>query len=245
MNISTRWRAAIGCGSSAGRSHGRFGSPGAAHLRRPRRARLPAGAAQALSRAAPKRSVLSRSSKASPRTRDSRPRRSPRRRGHACDRDTGRVRAETTASFTRSRTGAGPAYGLLLDALSPGWRRRFRDTDDFAALLAAAFAVNRPPTPPSASRYGGAEIRAAEEQRDRDRQAPRRAAPALRGRSGARDSRRGGGMFNSMGAMVIPDVAPCSSRPLATIELGHASEPKGRAPRTAAPSAGAGAGSSR
>ena len=62
----------------------------------------------------------------------------------------------------------GPAYGLLLDASSSGWRQRIRNTDDFAALLAGAFTVP-PATDPaaSASRYGGAEIRAAEEQRER------------------------------------------------------------------------------
>ena len=102
----------------------------------------------------------------------------------------------------------GPAYGLLLDASSPGWRQRIRGTDDFAALLAGALSV-QPGTDPAgaASRYGGAEILAAEDQRERGRQDRiaqlRRQfvdGPVLVIRGG------GGGSFNSMGAIVIPDV---------------------------------------
>jgi hypothetical protein len=102
----------------------------------------------------------------------------------------------------------GPAYGLLLDGLAPGWRQRIRGTDDVGAMLAGALA----PQPgadaaASASRYGGAEIRAAEEQRERLRQERlaelRRQfvdGPVLVIRGG------GGGAFNSMGAVAIPGV---------------------------------------
>jgi len=117
--------------------------------------------------------------------------------------------AESGESFVRTFAyWTGPAYGLLLDASSPGWRPRIRNTDDFAALLASALAI-QPATDASASasRYGGAEIRAAEEQRERGRQERlaelRRQfvdGPVLVIRGG------GGGMFNSMGAVVIPDV---------------------------------------
>ena len=118
----------------------------------------------------------------------------------ACDGDHSFVR--TFAYWT------GPAYGLLLDASSPGWRQRIRNSDDFAALLAGALAV-QPVTDAaaSASRYGGAEVRAGEEQRERGRQERlaelRRQfvdGPVLVIRGG------GGGASNSMGAVVIPDV---------------------------------------
>jgi hypothetical protein len=118
----------------------------------------------------------------------------------ACDGDHSFVR--TFAYWT------GPAYGLLLDASSPGWRQRIRNTDDFAALLAGAFTVQpAADTAASAARYGGVEIRAIEEQRERSRQERlaelRRQfvdGPVLVIRGG------GGGMFSSMGAVVIPDV---------------------------------------
>jgi hypothetical protein len=117
--------------------------------------------------------------------------------------------ADTGESFVRTFAyTTGPAYGLLLDASSPDWKQRIRNTDDFAALLAGAFAV-QPATDAAASaaRYGGAEIRAAEEQRERGRQ--QRLAelrrqfvdgPVLVSRGG------GSGMSNSMGAVAIPDV---------------------------------------
>jgi hypothetical protein len=53
--------------------------------------------------------------------------------------------AETAAlEASRVRTLAyvsGPAYGLLLDASSPGWTRRVRGTDDLATLVMRALAV--------------------------------------------------------------------------------------------------------
>jgi hypothetical protein len=102
----------------------------------------------------------------------------------------------------------GPAYGILLDGLAPGWRQRIRGTDDVGAILAGAL-TPRPAADAatSASRYGGAEIRAAEEERDRQRQerlaSLRRQfvdGPVLVIRGG------GGGAFNSTGAVVIPDI---------------------------------------
>jgi hypothetical protein len=117
--------------------------------------------------------------------------------------------AETGESFVRTFAYfTGPAYGLLLDASSPDWRQRIRNTDDLPALLAGAFGVQRATdATAAAARYGGSEIRAAEEQRERGRQ--ERLAelrqrfvdgPVLVIRGG------GGGMSNSMGAVVIPDV---------------------------------------
>jgi hypothetical protein len=117
--------------------------------------------------------------------------------------------AETGESFVRTFAYAtGPAYGLLLDASSPGWKHRIRNTDDFAALLAGAFTVQpAADAAASAARYGGAEIRAAEEQRERQRQ-ERLAELRRRFVDGPVLLIRGGGsgMSNSMGAVVIPDV---------------------------------------
>src|SRR5215216_2989327 len=39
---------------------------------------------------------------------------------------------------------SGPAYGVLLDDLAPGWRRQVRSTSDLGDMLAST--VNRPPT---------------------------------------------------------------------------------------------------
>jgi hypothetical protein len=80
--------------------------------------------------------------------------------------------AALEASFVRTFAYvSGPAYGLLLDASSPGWTRRVRGTDDLATLLMRALAV-QPATDATASatRYGGAEIRASEQKREQERQ---------------------------------------------------------------------------
>ncbi len=66
---------------------------------------------------------------------------------------------------------SGPAYGVLLDDLLPGWRRQLRGTSDLGDLLASA--TNRPPTTDvavAAARYDGATLRTAEEARDRAQQ---------------------------------------------------------------------------
>jgi hypothetical protein len=62
---------------------------------------------------------------------------------------------------------SGPAYGVLLDAASPGWPRRVRNTDDLGLLLANALGVE-PATDVAAAalRHRGAEVRASEEQRE-------------------------------------------------------------------------------
>jgi hypothetical protein len=67
---------------------------------------------------------------------------------------------------------SGPAYGVLLDDLMPGWRRQLRGTSDLGNLLASA--TNRPPTTDvavAAARYDGAALRISEEARDRAQQA--------------------------------------------------------------------------
>jgi hypothetical protein len=66
---------------------------------------------------------------------------------------------------------SGPAYGVLLDDLLPGWRRQIHGTSDLGDLLASA--TNRPPTTDvavAAARYDGAMLRTAEEARDRAQQ---------------------------------------------------------------------------
>jgi len=120
--------------------------------------------------------------------------------------------AETTAleaSFVRTFAYvSGPAYGLLLDASSPGWTRRVRGTDDLATLVMRAFAV-QPATDATASaaRYGGAEIRASEQKREQERQ---ERLAELRGRfvdgPVLRIPGGGSGMSDSRGAVVIPGV---------------------------------------
>src|SRR5215813_8595096 len=55
---------------------------------------------------------------------------------------------------------SGPAYGVLLDDLLPGWRRQIRATSDLGDMLASA--TKRPPTTDvgaAAARYDGAALR--------------------------------------------------------------------------------------
>jgi hypothetical protein len=76
-----------------------------------------------------------------------------------------------TALVGNFEAASGPAYGVLLDDLLPGWRRQVRATSDLGDLLASA--INRPPTPDlaaAAARYDGAALRTAEEARDRAQQ---------------------------------------------------------------------------
>jgi hypothetical protein len=117
--------------------------------------------------------------------------------------------AEGGESFVRTFAYAsGPAYGLLLDAASPGWTRKVRAGDDPAALLMRALAIQPvADAAAAAARYEGAQLRAAEEQREQQRQA--RLAELRRQfvdgpvlvMPGA-----GRGLSNSLGAVVIPDV---------------------------------------
>ena len=79
---------------------------------------------------------------------------------------------ESQPSFVGNfEAASGPAYGVLLDDLLPGWRRQVRATSDLGDMLASA--SNRPPTTDiaaAAARYDGTMLRAAEEARDRARQ---------------------------------------------------------------------------
>jgi len=67
---------------------------------------------------------------------------------------------------------SGAAYGLLLDAWSPGWTRRLRPEDDLGRLLMTAADLEPVDDVDAAAlRYGGAELRKAEEGREAERQA--------------------------------------------------------------------------
>ena len=79
--------------------------------------------------------------------------------------------AEEGESFVRTFTyTSGPAYGLLLDSASPGWTRTVRGSDDPPAMLMRALGV-QPVVDAAgvAARYGGADLREAEEQREQRR----------------------------------------------------------------------------
>ncbi|MGH9200384.1 MAG: hypothetical protein ACRD2A_04020, partial [Vicinamibacterales bacterium] len=115
--------------------------------------------------------------------------------------------AEDGESFVRTFTyNSGPAYGLLLDAASPGWTRTARGSDDPPAMLMRALGV-QPVVDVAAvaARYGGAELRAAEEQREQQRQA-RIAELRQRFVDGPVFVMPcgGSGTSNSLGAVVIP-----------------------------------------
>ena len=115
--------------------------------------------------------------------------------------------AETGTSFVQTFAYAsGAGYGLLLDALSPGWHRKFTGARDFGQLLSAAAGVTAAPdAAAAAARYDGASLRAAEEQRDREQQA---IIAELRRRYVDGPvlivPRAGSGSINNMGATVIP-----------------------------------------
>jgi hypothetical protein len=81
--------------------------------------------------------------------------------------------AESQSAFVGNfEAASGPAYGVLLDDLLPGWRRQVRATSDLGDMLASA--IKSPPTTDvaaAAARYDGATLRSAEDARDRAQQA--------------------------------------------------------------------------
>jgi hypothetical protein len=114
---------------------------------------------------------------------------------------------EEAESFVRTFTyTSGPAYGLLLDAASPGWPRTARGSDDPPAMLMRALGVQPvADVTAAAARYGGTDLRAAEERREQQRQA-RIAELRQRFVDGPVFVMTcgGGGTSNSLGAVVIP-----------------------------------------
>jgi hypothetical protein len=116
---------------------------------------------------------------------------------------------ESQPSFVGNfEAASGPAYGVLLDDLLPGWRRQVRSTSDLGDLLASA--TNSPPTTDvvvAAARYDAATLRTAEEARDRAHQVRvaevRRRfvdGPVLTMPAG------GSGTFDTTGSVGIPGV---------------------------------------
>jgi hypothetical protein len=84
--------------------------------------------------------------------------------------------APTKPSFVRSFAYAsGPAYGILLDAVQPDWRKGLTKSDDLGALLEKALGIELPSDVEVAAqtaslRYGGESLAASELNRDADRQ---------------------------------------------------------------------------
>ncbi|HXF40616.1 MAG TPA: hypothetical protein VN687_12940 [Blastocatellia bacterium] len=83
--------------------------------------------------------------------------------------------AEQTPTFARSFAYAsGPPYGFLLDRTKIEWRKGLKPTDDFGVLAQKAFSMKLPPNfrqeaEKRALKYRGAELRAAETERDAKR----------------------------------------------------------------------------
>jgi hypothetical protein len=115
--------------------------------------------------------------------------------------------AEDGESFVRTFTyTSGPAYGLLLDAFVSGWTRTARGSDDPPAMLMRALGVQpAADAAAAAAHYEGAELHAAEEQREQRRQA-RIAGLRQRFVDGPVFVMPcgGGGLSDSTGAVVIP-----------------------------------------
>jgi hypothetical protein len=103
---------------------------------------------------------------------------------------------------------SGPAYGVLLDELAPGWRREVNADSDLGDMLAGATSSTpSADVAAAAARYDGAALRSAEEARDRAHQVrvaelrrrfvdgPVLTVPA-----------RGSGTSNTIGSVGIPGV---------------------------------------
>lgn len=116
--------------------------------------------------------------------------------------------AEQHETFLQQAYTTGVAYGILLDAASSDWRRRVRSDSDLGEMLMAALDVRPVANAVEASaRYGGAELRVAEQARAERRRAVVRElqnrfvdGPVLLVPSG------GGATFNAVGATPIPGV---------------------------------------
>jgi len=114
--------------------------------------------------------------------------------------------AEQHETFLQQAYTTGVAYGILLDDASADWRRRVRSDSDLGQMLMAALDVTPTANAAEASkRYGGTELRTAEQSRAEQRTGRMRElrnrfvdGPVLVVPSG------GGGSFNAVGATPIP-----------------------------------------
>ena len=83
-----------------------------------------------------------------------------------------RESAQTASLVANFAYPSGAAYGLLLDAWSPGWTRRVKGADDLGQLLMAAARVQPTEDAAAATKlYGGPELRVTEEKRDAEQKA--------------------------------------------------------------------------
>ena len=90
------------------------------------------------------------------------------RRAAAADAAGGELQSSFVGNFEAA---SGPAYGVLLDDVLPGWRRQVRAASDLGDMLAsAANAIVTSDLAAAASRYDGATVRTSEEARDRAHQ---------------------------------------------------------------------------
>src|SRR5262245_56674282 len=115
---------------------------------------------------------------------------------------------EQHETFLQQAYTTGVAYGILLDTAPPDWRRRVRSDSDLGQMLMAALDVTPVANAIEAStRYGGKDLRAAEQARDERQRAVVRElqkrfvdGPVLLVPAG------GSGTFNAVGATPIPGV---------------------------------------
>lgn len=116
--------------------------------------------------------------------------------------------AEGHETFLQQSYATGTAYGILLDDASVDWRRKVNSDSDLGQMLMAALEIRPAADAVEASvRYGGREIRSAEQARDEQRRAHVLElrnrfvdGPVLLVPSG------GGATFNAVGATPIPGV---------------------------------------
>jgi hypothetical protein len=125
------------------------------------------------------------------------------------------TRAPAAPSFVRTFAyPLGSAYGILLDATSPGWTRKVKPSDDLGELLQAATRAEPIADLATATaRYGGAKLRAVEEKRDVEHRA-RVAELRHRFVEGPvlKIPASGNASFDAMGMTSIPDAGTVYSQ---------------------------------